>query len=153
MKLRIKGNSIRLRLTQSEVEIFGREGRVADCVQFGPIRSLTYVLLRDAQARTPVAEYTGDEVRVLVPEETATQWVDSEQVGFRGEMQLAALPTDAGAGPGDRILRILVEKDFQCLVSRPHEDESDHYVNPLASGGAGDGARAGEAETSQAAGD
>jgi hypothetical protein len=132
MKLRIKGNSIRLRLTQTEVEIFGREGRVADRVQFGPGRALTYVLARDAQARTPVAEYYSDELTVLVPEAIAAQWVASQDVGFRGEIQLAAAATDAGTGPGEDTLRILVEKDFHCLVPRPHEDESDHYANPLA---------------------
>jgi len=35
MKLRIKGNSIRLRLLKSEVEKFAEDGRISDETSFG----------------------------------------------------------------------------------------------------------------------
>ncbi len=139
MKLRMKGNSIRLRLTQGEVESFARDGRVADRVLFAPSRALSYTLARDpeAGAQKPRAEYRDDEVIVFVPGATADQWIGTELVGFRGEMPLAHAPGDAGA----EVLRILVEKDFHCLVPRPDEDESDHYANPLAKAAAEPGAQ------------
>ncbi len=46
MKLRIRGNSVRLRLTRGEVEDFDREGRVEDAAQFGPGARLAYALER-----------------------------------------------------------------------------------------------------------
>ena len=36
MKLRIKGNSIRLRLLRSEVERFTANGKISEEVRFGP---------------------------------------------------------------------------------------------------------------------
>lgn len=124
MKLRIKGNSIRLRLTQSEVAEFARAGRVSDQLHFGPERALVYALIRDASAASIAARYAGDELSVVVPLETARTWTETEQVGFRGEI----------TGAPDATVQILVEKDFQCLVPRPGEDEGDHYANPLATG-------------------
>ena len=46
MKLRIRGNSIRLRLSQQDVKVFGEKGRVEDSIQFGASAGgqLTYVL-------------------------------------------------------------------------------------------------------------
>lgn len=139
MKLRIKGNSIRLRLTQSEVDIFGQTGRVADRTQFGPGQLLTYTLARDAERDTLTAAYSGDELTVFVPPAIANSWVSSEQTGFSGEIPLPEMDSkvDSDSGSAQNILRILVEKDFHCLVPRPHEDESDHYANPLAVKGSG----------------
>ena len=108
MKLRIRGNSIRLRLTRSEVEEFGRTGKVEEKVDFGPgMRKLKYAL----------EECQDDRIRVSVPAEQAREWVRSESVGFES----------SGGG-----LRILVEKDFSCLNERPGETEEDTFPNPKA---------------------
>jgi hypothetical protein len=48
MKLRIQGNSIRLRVSRSELAAFVETGRLEETVYFGPQveTSLTYALVR-----------------------------------------------------------------------------------------------------------
>ena len=48
MKIRIQGNSIRFRLSQSEVAKFHETGRIADSISFGaqPNALLTYAMER-----------------------------------------------------------------------------------------------------------
>ncbi|MBC7545244.1 MAG: hypothetical protein H7338_21165 [Candidatus Sericytochromatia bacterium] len=123
MKLRIKGNSIRLRLTRGEVDRFRETGQVADAIAFGPgpEQRMTYVL---ATAEVPhvQAGFAGRTISVWVPPELGRAWATSEQVGFEGEQSV---------GNGDT-LRLLIEKDFHCLAPRDGEDDSDAYANPLA---------------------
>lgn len=118
MKLRIKGNSVRLRLSQQEVSDFAREGRVADHTAFGHNR-LTYSL-EESNLRSIAASYKGDKITVFVPTQIKQRWTNTDQVGF-----------DAMVDFGNEQLEILVEKDFQCLIPR-EEDESDLYANPRA---------------------
>ena len=122
MKLRIKGDSLRLRLTKGEVDQFHTEGRIADQTRFPSGRVFVYALAVAAEQDAVSAQFEGDTITIHVPQTLATGWATTEQVGFRGEVAL---------GDGET-LRILVEKDFHCLVPRPDEDESDHYANPLA---------------------
>lgn len=122
MKIRIQGNSIRLRLSQSEVQVFADTGRVADRIQFGPApeESLVYVLER-ANVRQLGASYATNQVKIFVPAEAGSEWAATGQVGMEGEMNL---------GGGGGTLSILVEKDFKCLTDRAGEDESDNFPNP-----------------------
>ncbi len=113
MKLRIRDNSIRLRLTQSEVQLFHESGKVAATIHFGD-NQLVYALEKaDCQALS--ASYNQNKICILVPTAMANTWATTEQVGME---------TD-----GD--LKILVEKDFQCLVDRG-EDDTDTFPNPNA---------------------
>ena len=52
----------------------------------------------------------------------AESWINSEQVGIEGAQQL----------DDSKTLRILVEKDFACLIEREDEDETDTFSNPRA---------------------
>ena len=121
MKLRIRDNSLRLRLTQTEVRTFKETGKVKAVIQFvkNPPLQLTYQLQK-ADCETVDAGYEGDTIRVLVPENLSRQWTDTEMVGFGHQIDL---------GDGD-FLTVLVEKDFQCLAVREEEDESDNFPNP-----------------------
>lgn len=124
MKLRIKGNSIRLRLTQDEVACFGRQGAVRDSISFDPSGrdALIYSLEICSSCLAPEADFSGNNIRVKVPEKIAREWVGTGLVGFDNRAQPS----------GNTSLDILVEKDFQCLHKRPNEDESDNFPNPLA---------------------
>lgn len=119
MKLRIQGDSIRLRLTQSEVAHFAADGYVEATTCFGPGRTLTYAL-QSADAEELGAAFGDDTLAVFVPRAWATSWAASEQVGFDGRQEV---------GEG-RSLALLVEKDFECLHKRPEED--DAFPHPLA---------------------
>ena len=111
MKLRIKGNSIRLRLLRSEVERFANDGRISDEINFGE-NSLRYTLLT-SDTGTAHANIETGEITVAVPKDLANQWTTTDQVGIEAEQRLN----------GDDTLSILIEKDFAC-VGRP--DDPDH---------------------------
>lgn len=118
MKLRIKGNSIRLRLTKSEVESFGRDGIIGETVDFGGQNDSPFgYLLEQNRGRDLCASFSDGKIKISVPRETAERWVGGEEVGIGG-----------GAG----ILQILIEKDFVCLNPRADEDESDNFPHPAA---------------------
>jgi hypothetical protein len=120
MKLRIKGDSLRLRLTQTEVRELAERGSVEDRVRFGGGVSLVYRLRRDPAAASITASYAGGAVDVRLPERAALGWCDSNEVTLAGTQPATA----------DAELRIVVEKDFACLTPREGEDESDHFPNP-----------------------
>ncbi len=125
MKLRIKGDSLRLRLSQTELQSFAESGRVADSVRFPGSGRLTYALQRDEEVGEVRAEFAGEGIMVRVPPALADEWSSTERVGFEQRQ-----PLESGAE-----LRILIEKDFQCLTERPGEDESDNFPHPLAAEG------------------
>jgi len=125
MKLRIKGDSLRLRLTQGEVKQFADGGEVEERTHFGAGTDLVYRLKRDSGANALGASSAGTEIEVRVPTAMARQWCDTDLEG------LAATQTVA---PGVE-LRIAVEKDYACLTVREGEDESDNYPHPAAGTG------------------
>ena len=118
MKLRIKGNSLRMRLSQSEVDILASTGSVMDVINFGQAK-LTYQLTL-AKSNEISAVYHDNVIAINVPQDTGAKWATSDQVGIEEDIDL---------GDGE-VLSILIEKDFKCLTVRPGEDESDLYENP-----------------------
>jgi hypothetical protein len=122
MKLRIKGDSLRLRLTQGEVQQLADDGVVEERTRFGAGRELIYRLKRDAGAKALNAVSIGTEIEVRVPTAMASEWCSTELEGL-----CATQPIAAGAE-----LRIAVEKDYACLTVREGEDESDNYPHPEA---------------------
>ena len=127
MKLRIRDNSIRLRLERGEVDRLRDTGVVAAKTGFPGGREFGYVVESSPASVTLGAELSEGTVTVRLPESTVLAWADSEQVSIVGEQQLAA---------GDT-LAILVEKDFACLAPREGEDESDMFPHPDAGTEAG----------------
>lgn len=121
MKLRIKGDSLRFRLTQTEVQQLGERGSVEDRVQFAGGVALVYRLRRDA-SEPATATYADGTLEVRLPDRSALEWCRSNEVTL-------ATTQSTGADAG---LRIVVEKDFACLTAREGEDESDNFANPNA---------------------
>ena len=124
MKLRIRGDSLRLRLTRTEVRTLRDEGRVVEATRFGPRVALEYALVCEA-VDAPVARFLDRRIEVALPRERARAWAESDEVGIEAEQ---ALPEGA--------LRLLIEKDFQCLAPREGEDDSDAFPHPGAEAGA-----------------
>ncbi len=118
MKLRIKGDSIRLRLNQSEVRQFGSRGKLKEKIHFGH-NVLSYSLEQKPSGNLE-ALFNGNHLKVYVPSDIAHNWINSDQTSLKNTITLKA----------DRALQILVEKDFKCLDPRLNEDESDNFPNP-----------------------
>lgn len=122
MKLRLRGNSLRLRLTRSEVAALAAGDVVGERTAVAPGRALSWCLQSDPESTGIGADYRDDRLVVTVPAELAGRWAGSEAVSLEAVQPL----------PGDEELRILVEKDFACLAERPGEDDSDAFPHPAA---------------------
>ena len=120
MKLRIKDNSVRLRLTRGEVDVLRQRGIVEANTCFPGGRELKYRVESSPASVNPAAFFSDNAVAVRLPETTVLAWATTEQVSMPGEQVL-----DDGA-----VLKILVEKDFACLAPREGEDESDMFPHP-----------------------
>ena len=119
MKLRIRGNSVRLRVSKTELTQIASEGAAEDAVRFAPGAVLRYgVQVRPGGALS--AELAGDLVRVFVPKASIEHWLKPDEVSIEGEQAI---------GNGE-FLKILVEKDDTCLAPRSGEDDSDLFANP-----------------------
>jgi len=117
MKLRIKGNSLRLRVTQSDVSQLMKDGRVEETIQFAPVSDarLTYALIvRDAVCDLQL-EYRDQTVTVILSPAAARRWAESEDVGVYAEGTVG----------------LMVEKDFACL-DRNDSQDADAFPNPKA---------------------
>jgi hypothetical protein len=120
VKLRIRGNSLRLRLRRGEVRRLADEGLVEERTEFGPGSSpLVYALRADDVPRV-AATFDAGGIVVSVPRSAARRWASSDQVGIEGSQ-------DTGRGEA---LRILVEKDFECSDAAADEGQDDAYPNP-----------------------
>jgi len=120
MKLRIKGNSLRLRVTRPELEALGTAGAVVEIVPFPGGAALKYELRVDSRASALAASYRDNVVRVSVPAADFEAWRKEDQVSLRSSQ-----PTGKS---GD--LQILIEKDFACLAPREGEDDSEAFAHP-----------------------
>ena len=119
MKLRIKGNSIRFRLTQSEVEIVEQIGLVKDQIKFSNSISLEYEIKAATGLEYVEATYSENKITLKVNESLIRDWAHSDQVTISSSLDLSS----------NENLTILIEKDFKCLSPRD-EDESDMFPHP-----------------------
>jgi hypothetical protein len=120
MKLRIKGDSLRLRVSPSEMSRLLESGRVAETIHFGPgpEDQLTYALEHAPQAVEISVRSRPQEVAVIVSTRRAQAWARGAEVGIYGE-----------SSAGTTSLELAVEKDFACL-DKPGEENLDTFPNP-----------------------
>jgi hypothetical protein len=120
MKIRIKGNSIRIRLTQTEVKNFADNGFIEEATEFID-NKLFYALAVSTNVSELSAQMIGNKITLLVPENIAQNWIKTDLVGFENKFDLG----------NNKKLFLLVEKDFVCL-DNTFEDQSDMFPNPNA---------------------
>jgi len=123
MKLRIRGNSIRLRLKRGEVDRLAAGNTLVEETKF-PGSKLSFSLgLSDADDM--LASFDDGSIAIRMPREIIPEWADTDLVSLYSELVL----------PDDGILAVLVEKDFSCLEPGHHrdcEDDADTYPHPSA---------------------
>lgn len=120
MKLRVHKNSIRLRLSQSEVKKIGQGQPIVEILEIGVGQQghFSYSLIPVEEENDILADYGQNNLKVIFPKQLAIEWASTDRVSLSNQM--------------DNGLSILIEKDFQCLHRRPGEDEADNFRNPLA---------------------
>jgi hypothetical protein len=123
MKLRIKGNSLRLRVSRSEVARLLAGECLKDTIHFAPEASakFTYALQQEPLVSRTTVQYATNKVTILIPADRATAWGLTDQVGIAEDISLGDIGT----------LALLIEKDFACL-DRSDEDNQDTFPNPSA---------------------
>jgi hypothetical protein len=124
MKLRIKGDSLRLRLTQGEMRALAEQGEVEDRISFPGGTMLRYRLRVDIECSNISIGYASDLIDIKVPKPLSERWCGTD---------LVTLSASQTTGSGE--LRIILEKDWACLAPREGEDESDNFRHPLAGSG------------------
>ncbi|MFA9214399.1 MAG: hypothetical protein ACEQSR_11230 [Candidatus Methylacidiphilales bacterium] len=120
MKIRIKGNSIRIRLTQTEVKNFADNKYIEEATEFID-NKLFYALAASPNVSELSAQMVGNKITLLVPEQIVQNWTTTDLVGFENEFNIG----------DNKKLFLLVEKDFVCL-DNTFEDQSDMFPNPNA---------------------
>ncbi len=124
MKLRIKGDSLRLRISPSEMTRLLEFGRVEETIHFGLEQDarLTYALEtvdHGLELSSPIAvRYQSGQVQMLVSAARAQAWANGNEVGVYS--QIVA---------GDGYLELALEKDFACLDTSDDRN-SDTFPNP-----------------------
>jgi uncharacterized protein DUF7009 len=114
MKLRMQGNSLRLRLTRSEVAGLHESGLVEQTTSFASGRTLTYRIRKRDCGDGIRAELTDGAITVHAPASAVAEWATSDDVGITAR---------------DGMLSIAIEKDFRCLT-HPRDEEPDAYSHP-----------------------
>lgn len=123
MKLRIRENSVRLRLKRGEVDQIASGKSIIEETRF-PGSVLTYRLDVSDDGKFSTDFNEGNLV-ICVPVSELKQWAETDQVSMVAEQALQ----DSGT------LSLLIEKDFSCLAPghhRPDEDDVDTYPHPQA---------------------
>lgn len=119
MKLRIRNNSVRIRVTRSEVACLIEGKRVEQATLFSPLSSLISSIEASTGVAVPTATFDGRRVALSIPLWQIQQWAQSDQVSIEASQTIGSNTT----------LQLLVEKDFECLHSRAEGDD-DAYPNP-----------------------
>ena len=123
MKVRIKGDSLRLRISRSEVTQLLAGNCLEETIHFTPEAraKFTYALLQDSSVSMPTVQYTENRVAILLPADQANEWGFTDRVGIAEDISLGQVGS----------LALLIEKDFACL-DRSDEDNQDTFANPNA---------------------
>lgn len=120
MKLRIHHNSLRLRLSRTDIERLMQTGVVEESTLLGGAIPFAFRLLVDSYARKIRTGRYAHGIQVRLPEDIALTWSSSDQVG------ISAVETH----PGGRETTVLIEKDFSCLKPRQGEGDEDAFPHP-----------------------
>lgn len=118
MKIRIKGNSVRIRLTKSEVSKLAETGSLIEQTKF-LTNSFIYSLQSSEDANELSATIEDNKITMLVPASFVKKWPQNDVVGIDANMPVQENET----------LYLLLEKDFVCL-DETNEDQSDNFENP-----------------------
>jgi hypothetical protein len=123
MKIRIQGDSLRIRTLRTEVARLLAGECLEETIHFAPESSakFTYALKQDSSVSVLTVQHSMNRVAILIPVDQANAWGVTDQVGIEGDISL-----------GDNwSLSLLVEKDFACL-DRNGEEHQDTFPNPSA---------------------
>jgi len=113
MKIRLFDQSIRARLSQSEVAHLAEAGRLSERLSFAAGQALEVAI---EFGTSIAASFDGARLVITLPVGQTKQWAADDEVAISG---------------ASGTLKISVEKDFQCLHG-PERENADAFPNPAA---------------------
>ena len=121
MKLRIRGDSVRLRLKRGEVDQLAAGASIVEETHF-PGAVLTCRL--DVSDNGSIsATFDNGSLVISLPKSKVLDWASSDEVSLHAEQELS----------GSGALSLLIEKDFKCLEPVHHRycaDDEDTFPHP-----------------------
>jgi hypothetical protein len=123
MKLRLKGSTLRLRVTRSELARLQVGQRIEETVLFpnSSDTSLSYTLEVGSHSQPVQVAFASQQIVVSISEDQLTSWSGEHQVGI-----YASLPVTENTN-----LEVAIEKDFACL-DLSDAGNQDTFANPMA---------------------
>lgn len=123
MKLRISGNSIRLRLSQSDVSLLVKEGQIVEKLDF-PKPSYTFEYQLSVLKNSDVSHvlFDGQKMIFEIPQQDIVDWANSNQEGI-----YKTINTEKNES-----LDLHIEKDYECL--HKENETTDTFPNPKEDG-------------------
>ena len=112
MKLRLEGNSIRLRVRKSDLANLLKNGTIMETLTFPNQLVFNYQLNADKNATEITALLSNAGIFITLPFSQTQLWIQSNEVGIEATLSSG--------------LFILIEKDFPCK-DRPWEDTADTF--------------------------
>ena len=121
MKLRIKGQSVRLRLLRSEVTDLLDKGLIEETIYLGSgdQSAFTYALAIDSGLRETEVRYEPSKMVIALPKAKAISWAETNQVGIYAVVGIERHEN----------LDLIVEKDLARL-DLSDADNLDPFPNP-----------------------
>ncbi len=115
MKLRLRGNSLRLRVNRREVEGLVTGAALKEQVHFPGDACISYVLESSKESQ-PQACFEQGVIRILAPATLIQNWATGDSVGIYFD-----LPANGAS------LAVAIEKDLECVDSAPEERDPDAF--------------------------
>ena len=119
MKLRFRGNSLRLRVNQREVKTLADGGRLVETVSFPSANDLSY-RLETVDQPTALASFHHNAISIAVPAAEVRRWAADDSIGLYYDLPTAAEP-----------LRIMIEKDLECVEGPVDERDPEAFARTI----------------------
>ena len=123
MKLRLRENSIRLRLLQSEIAQLRESGSVSEKISFAPRQAFRYSIDISDGGNGITARFENGDIKIDIPKALATEWIETDRIGLESEQIIDE----------NLRLKIVLEKDFSCPERPLDPDNADAFPNPKSS--------------------
>lgn len=115
MKLRFRGNSLRLRVNRGEVETLASGTALREEVIFPNDAHFAYIFVPQANA-SPQATFEGGLIRVGAPISKVRDWARGESIGLYFDVPA-----------GNATLKVAIEKDLECVDGQPEERDPEAF--------------------------
>lgn len=117
MKLRLRSNTIRLRMLEGEVKLLAQGQTIRETL---PTPRPFHFTVQPTDVHDLEASFDGDTLVIAVPKSWASSW--------------AANNEEVGRSASSKGLEILIEKDWACTTPRSGEENVGTFPNPTVLG-------------------